>query len=141
MGVMKHVIKGFISMSTCFGDWYGIHKANTLAVMEAPSDEAKTYVKQPRVKAEPHAPRAGAERAEKAQKVIKKRKIAATAEKAGGRAMRLDVTCFSRSDPESVGCNYDNCIFSHACASCGEDHMARDCPSWDVSKTRKNRRV
>ena len=53
-------------------------------------------------------------------------------------APRQVLTCFSRSDPDSVACGYGpQCQFSHACASCGADHLARDCPAWDNSKLRK----
>jgi hypothetical protein len=47
--------------------------------------------------------------------------------------------CYSRSDPSSDGCHFANCRFSHACASCGLDHMAKDCPAFDPSKIKRRR--
>ena len=73
------------------------------------------------------------------------KKAAAAASGAGiqpprtDRVPQPDVTCFSRSDPSSAGCRYTDCIFSHTCASCGEDHAASACPSWEPPKTRRRR--
>jgi hypothetical protein len=39
--------------------------------------------------------------------------------------------CYSRSDPNAP-CQYaPNCRFNHACATCGDDHSAAECPVWD----------
>jgi hypothetical protein len=43
-------------------------------------------------------------------------------------------TCFSRSDPARGPCRYKRCRFKHACASCGQDHAAADCPAWVQAK-------
>jgi hypothetical protein len=43
-------------------------------------------------------------------------------------------TCFSRLQIEAGACKYDDCRFDHKCASCGQDHAAVDCPTWDASK-------
>lgn len=43
--------------------------------------------------------------------------------------------CRSRTNPASV-CTHDPCIYSHECASCGQDHPASQCPAFDVAKAK-----
>jgi hypothetical protein len=47
--------------------------------------------------------------------------------------VRSEKPCFSRVDLNAT-CAYSDCVFSHACASCGRDHPASACPSWDAAK-------
>jgi hypothetical protein len=44
-----------------------------------------------------------------------------------------DKPCKSRCDP-GFTCTYQDCVFSHACVSCGQNHPASACSSWDVAK-------
>jgi hypothetical protein len=48
---------------------------------------------------------------------------------------RTPKNCFSRSDRSKGDCSFDpNCHFDHKCMSCGQDHAAASCPSWDQQK-------
>ena len=83
------------------------------------------------------------QREELAGNIRKKPKLAKTAsDRAAAELKRTQnlrtVTCFSRSDPSVQACTYTDCRFSHDCVSCGANHLAKDCPSWDSSKTRRN---
>jgi hypothetical protein len=49
----------------------------------------------------------------------------------GGQGTGLQC-CFTRSDPAMGDCTYTKCRFSHNCATCGADHSAMDCPSFDM---------
>ena len=71
-------------------------------------------------------------------KVVKKDKKTPPGQPGPSRPVSTGV-CYSRSDPDSDGCNYSSCRFSHACASCGLDHAAKDCPSFDQSKIKRRR--
>ena len=43
--------------------------------------------------------------------------------------------CFSRARPSVGECSYAGaCKFDHRCASCGADHPASKCPSWNEAK-------
>jgi hypothetical protein len=44
-----------------------------------------------------------------------------------------DKPCKSRCDT-AFTCTYPDCVFSHACVSCGQNHPASVCTSWDAAK-------
>jgi hypothetical protein len=45
--------------------------------------------------------------------------------------------CMSRVDRAKKECRFkDRCKFSHSCASCGRDHLAKDCRNWNGDKVR-----
>ena len=55
---------------------------------------------------------------------------------ASGERKRFKSTkkCFTRLEQSKGKCFHKNCIFDHACACCGADHAAVDCPTWDDAK-------
>jgi hypothetical protein len=44
-----------------------------------------------------------------------------------------DKPCKSRCDP-GFTCTYPDCVFSHICVACGQNHPASACTSWDAAK-------
>ena len=43
--------------------------------------------------------------------------------------------CFAYSTVSTTSCKFGaKCRFGHTCVSCGQNHMAHECPSWDPSK-------
>jgi hypothetical protein len=44
-----------------------------------------------------------------------------------------DKPCKSRCDP-GLTCTYPDCVFSHICVACGQNHPASACTSWDAAK-------
>ena len=44
--------------------------------------------------------------------------------------------CYSRTDPKVGDCSYASCRFCHKCATCGKDHSAAKCPSWNPKMTK-----
>ena len=52
----------------------------------------------------------------------------------GGKGDRPVRICYSRLKKDKGECTYAGCRFVHACASCGADHAACNCPRWDEAK-------
>ena len=54
-----------------------------------------------------------------------------------GKSSRRSRYCYSRINKTVGQCNKGGkCDFSHDCASCGKNHAAVDCPSWDAAKVK-----